>query len=102
MADETEYESHGTSEEVPGESKASVYLAEILCPYCMKTYNVFHTKDVANLFLWKTSNFDRHLKLKHVNQTNNTETVNIESNDEEMCDIPRIKKVIEPLNRVSE
>lgn len=79
MADETEYGTHETSDEVPEEPKASVFQAEILCPYCMKTYNVFRHQ--TNPFRWNTSNFDCHLKIKHINQTNINENDNIEGND---------------------
>lgn len=41
-------------------------MADVRCPLCpIKRINVFHQPSDKNVFLWNTSNWNRHLKLTH-------------------------------------
>lgn len=57
-------------------------VGEVRCPYCTtKKYTVYHVPSQKNFFIWKISNFDRHLIAAHTNKNanNNIRTAKIET-----------------------
>lgn len=85
--------------------KISIFDALIRCPFCSTTITAFHKPTEVNTFLWNVSNFDGHLELAHVYQSqyieSNTNNDQLKHEALVECDGDRDAKINEKLQSKS-
>lgn len=76
MKTEIEEKSKSMDESSTGDTKEFKLVGSVLCPYCKKNFTVHHDPSRSNFYIWKITNWVRHLKSHNDNVDNVRRAVN--------------------------